>query len=71
MGMVKKIAVTVLPELSPRIENWLIGRSVNYEVEIVRKKRIRLKIIACFSFDENGKHQAEMYKRFLERLNIE
>ena len=69
MGMVKKISVTVMPEMSTRIENWLIGRNIDYEVEVVRTaKRTRLKIIASFRSDEAGEHHAEVYKRFLERL---
>ena len=70
MGVAKKqISVTVMPEMSPRIENWLAGREVEYEVEVVRtKKQIRLKIISLFAMDERGQHQAEMYGRFLERI---
>ena len=69
MGMVKKISVTVMPEMSTRIENWLMGRNIDYEVEVVRTtKRTRLKIIAGFRSDESGKHHVEVYKRFLERL---
>ena len=67
--MKRQVSVTVLPEMSPRIENWLMNRDVYYEVEAVRTpKRIRLKIIAEFPLDETGKHHAEVYKRFLERL---
>ena len=67
----KQITVTVVPELSPRIENWLMGRDVEYEVEVVRTKNkpIRLKIIACFPLDIYGKHQAVLYGHFLERIN--
>lgn len=67
--MKRQVSVTVLPEMSPRIENWLMNRNVDYEVEVVRTaKRTRLKIIAEFPSDEDGKHRAEVYKRFLERL---
>ena len=71
MGMNKKqVLVTVKPELSPRIENWLIGRDIDYEVEIVKKRggTVQLKIVASFSSDEGGKHQEEMYGRFLDRI---
>ena len=65
----KQISVTVAADLSPRIENWLAGREVEYEVEVVRtKKQARLKIIADFPGDDRGIHQAEVYRRFLDRL---
>lgn len=67
--MKRQVSVTVLPEMSPRIENWLMNRDVDYEVEVVRTFfGVRLKIIAEFPFNEDGKHRAEVYKRFLERL---
>lgn len=67
--MKRQVSVTVLPEMSPRIENWLMNRDIDYEVEVVRTPEgIRLKIISEFPFDEDGKHHAEVYKRFLERL---
>lgn len=66
----KQISVTVIPELSPRIETWLAGKDIYYEVEVVKQKKggVRLKIIASFSSDERGNHFAELYKRFLERI---
>ena len=72
MGIMKKqISVTVIPEMSPRIESWLMNRDIYYEVETIPKSRggVRLKIIASFAADEAGKHQAEVYKSFLERIN--
>lgn len=67
--MSRKISVTVVPELSPRIETWLAGRDIDYEVEVVRTaQKTNLKIISLFPSDERGKHQAEMYRRFLERI---
>ena len=64
-----KMSVTVDAGLSPKIENWLIGRDIDYEVEVVRtKKRTYLKIIARFPPDDRGNHQAELYGRFLERI---
>lgn len=67
--MTKKISVTVMPEMSTRVETWLMSRGIDYEVEVVRTaKRTRLKIIAVFLSDKAGEHHAEVYKRFLERL---
>ena len=64
------VTVTVIPDLSPRIESWLDGRGIEYEVETLRLGRgaVRLKILAFFPSDENGAHQTEMYKRFLNRV---
>lgn len=65
----KKLSVTVMPGLAPRIENWLIGRDIEYEVEVVRtKNRTSLRIISMFPEDEKGQHQAELLKRFLDRM---
>lgn len=67
--MRKLISVTVSPELSPRIENWLISREIYYEVETVKRKNcIFLKILASFSEDETGMHQSEMFERFVDRV---
>jgi len=68
--MKKQISVTVSPDLSPRIENWLDGRDIFYEVELVQasKSHHKLKIVANFSEDKEGLHQADLYKKFLERL---
>lgn len=64
-----KISVTVARDISPRIESWLMKREIDYEVEVVRTgKNARLKIISFFPKDEASKHHAEMYKRFLERI---
>lgn len=71
MGIIKKqVSVTVMPEISPRIENWLMGRDIEYEVETIRKGKsgVRLKILAYFPSDGLGQHQSEVYKRFLERI---
>lgn len=68
----KKVSVTVDVGMSPRIEGWLMNRDIEYEVEAVRmSKGIRLKIVAEFPSDDGGKHQAELYERFLERLKKE
>lgn len=65
----KKLSVTVSPGLSPKIENWLISRGIEYEVEVVRtKKRTDYRIISMFPADEAGLHQAELCKRFLDRI---
>lgn len=71
MGGIKQISVTVPPDISPKIENWLMGRDIYYEVEAIRKRRagVRLKIIVNFSDDDTGNHQAEIFKRFLERID--
>lgn len=64
-----KMSVIVDAGLSPRIENWLIGRDIEYEVDTVGKKgHTRLKIIARFPMDDHGEHQAELYGRFLDRI---
>lgn len=68
--MKKQISVTVMPDMSPRIENWLMGRDIEYEVEAIRKGKsgVRLKILAYFPSDGLGQQQSEVYKRFLERI---
>lgn len=63
----KQISATVMPEIAPRIETWLMGRNVYYEVEPI-KNGARLKIIACFPAGDYGEHQAEMYESFLDRI---
>jgi len=68
----KKVSVTAGVSMSPRIENWLMNRNIDYEVAAVRmSKGIRLKIVAEFPSDDRGKHQAGLYERFLERLKKE
>lgn len=67
--MKNQISITVDPSMSPRIENWLMGRDIEYEVDTVGKKgHTRLKIIARFPMDDQGEHQAELYGRFLDRI---
>ena len=68
-GLKKQVAVAVSSEMSPKIEAWLDRHDIPYEVEVVRAgKRIKLRVMAQFDKDEDGKRRAEMYKRFLERV---